>query len=157
MGYFILALIGKAGLNSLYAFQKRAELQPGGIRPILRELERLGLIFRAESSKRGRRDFSVTDRGIAFLNETWSECLRDYLDAEAVLRATCVALLMGDPGRAGQYLQEQSRIRHAAVQEKTMKAEGRLLAKSDPLSIYGWFRAVTAHVDEKENVLHSPN
>ena len=75
MEYFILALIGKAGLTSLYAFQQRAGLQPGGIRSALERLEALQLITRAESSTRQRRDMSLTSEGTEVLNYSWKRCL----------------------------------------------------------------------------------
>ena len=63
MEIFILALIDKAGLTSLYAFQQQAGLQPGGIRSTLERLEQRSLIERAESSARQRRDYSLTLEG----------------------------------------------------------------------------------------------
>ena len=71
MEFFILALIDRAGLKSLYSFQKHAALQPGGIRPALLRLEQQKLIQRAESSRRQRRDFSLTPEGRDLLREAW--------------------------------------------------------------------------------------
>ena len=143
MEYFILALIGKAELTSLYTFQQRAGLQPGGIRTALQRLERVGFLSRAESSRRMRRDLSLTAPGIAFLNDTWKQCLRDYPESESVLRAACVALLMGDPQYAGDYLQGQSGVRHSAAEEKSMEAARLGKTQKDPLSTYGWMRVLS--------------
>ena len=64
MEYFILALIGRANLTSLYDFQQKAGLQPGGIRSALKRLEEFGLIHRAESSTRRRRNLSLSLEGV---------------------------------------------------------------------------------------------
>jgi DNA-binding PadR family transcriptional regulator len=142
MEYFLLALIGHAGLRSLYLLQQRAGLQPGGIRPALHRLEESGFLTRGESSTRRRRDLSLTARGMAFLDDTWKQCLSDYPDTESALRAACVAMLMGDPKYAGQYLEGLALGRQISAEEKSMNAE--LLEKTlkDPLSTYVWMRTL---------------
>ena len=105
MEYFILALIGRANLISLYDFQQKAGLQPGGIRSVLKRLEDLGLIHRAESSTRRRQYFFSSPEGIRFLNNSWQRSLQGYPDSESVLRAAAVALLMNDEELAARYLQ----------------------------------------------------
>ena len=141
MEFFIMALIGKAGLTSLYAFQQRAGLQPGGIRSALQRLESWRLITRAESSTRQRKDMSLTAEGIELLNNSWERCLGERTDAEGVLRAACVALLMGAPGLAVGYLLNLAFDRRNAAEEKIMEAETMQRTKKDPLSTYLWMRA----------------
>lgn len=143
MEFFLLALIAKAEVKSLYAFQRRAGLEPGGIRPALRRLEHARCITRAESGARRRRDFSLTGRGINFLNQNWTRALRDYPDGESVLRAACVALLMNDLQMAEAYLQGMADGRQSGATGKFMDAE-RLKTKGlDPLNAYAWMRALT--------------
>lgn len=141
MEYFILALIDRAGLTSLYAFQRKAGLQPGGIRSALTRLEELHLIRRAESAARRLREMSLTEEGVGFLEATFLNCLRNYPDTESVLRAAFVVLLMGRVDKSAGYLQGVALLRKAAAKEKHMKAEVFRQPKMDPLSTYAWMRA----------------
>lgn len=143
MEIFILALIDKADLTSLYAFQQQAGLQPGGIRSTLERLEQRSLIERAESSARQRRDYSLTLEGSRFLNASWQQSLGDQLDTEAALRAACVALLMGASDQAITYLKHLSTARLSAAQDKGLDAEKLGKTKKNPLSTYKWMRALT--------------
>ena len=104
MSLFVLAAVSKAGLQSLYALQREAGLQPGGIQPVLRQLQADGLINRSEQGKRRRRQLTVTAKGEETLSHAWQNCLRDYTDAESTLRATAVALFMRQPRIASAYL-----------------------------------------------------
>ena len=143
MEFFILALIDRAGLKSLYSFQKLAGLQPGGIRPALLRLEQLSLIQRAESSRRQRKDFSMTPEGKTLLNRAWRQCLRDSIDTEAALRSICVALLMDQPDEARYFAMSVRASRESDAREKEHEAEGLNKAQNDPLSLYMWMRALT--------------
>jgi DNA-binding MarR family transcriptional regulator len=143
MEFFILALIDRASLKSLYSFQKHAGLQPGGIRPALQRLQQRNLIQRAESSRRQRRDFSLTLEGKAFLNRSWKECLNDSADTESALRSICVALLMGQPNVARVFTMSVLSNRIGIAREKELEAEGLNRAQDDPLSLYMWMRALT--------------
>lgn len=143
MEYFILALIGKARLTSLYAFQQRAGLQPGGIRTALQRLEDWKLITRAASSTRGRRNMSLTAEGSEFLNRSWTKCLNELTDAEGVLRTACIALLMGAPARAIEYLQTLAYDRRTKAERRRLEAETLQKTRNDPLSTYAWMRALS--------------
>ncbi len=143
MEFFILALIDRAGLKSLYSFQKHAALQPGGIRPALLRLEQRKLIQRAESSRRQRRDFSLTPEGRDLLREAWRQCLRDTGDTEGILRSICVALLMGQPDLAVYFVKSVRDNRSNDARAKEHEAEGLNRAQNDPLSLYMWMRATT--------------
>ncbi len=152
MEYFILALVGKARLTSLYAFQQRAGLQPGGIRTSLQRLEDRGLLDRARSGSRQRRDFSLTSAGVRFLEKTWKHCVANYPDAESILRAATVAVLMGDEHYAAEYLSGAALTRESSGKEKSMEAERLGSGRLDPLSTYAWMRALTeAHRREGES------
>ena len=142
MEFFILALIHRVGLTSLYAFQQRAGLQPGGIRPALVRLEQRKLIQRSESSARLRRDFALTQDGAALLRGAWQQCLDDHAEPEAVLRAAYVAVLMGGVDQAIAYLFSLAMDRRAMANEKTAEAERMKKAQKEPLSTYTWMRAV---------------
>ena len=138
-----MALIGKAGLTSLYAFQQRAGLQPGGIRSALQRLESWQLITRAESSARQRKDMSLTAEGTEVLNSSWERCLGERTDPEGVLRVACIALLMGVPGLAVGYLADLAFHRRSTAKEKSMEAETLQKTRKDPLSTYAWMRALS--------------
>jgi DNA-binding MarR family transcriptional regulator len=143
MEFFILALIHRVGLTSLYAFQQRAGLQPGGIRPALDRLEQRKLIKRSASSVRQRRDFALTSEGSALLHGAWQQCLDDHTELEAVLRAAFVAVLMGGVEQAIAYLFSLAMTRRATADEKATEAERMKKTQKDPLSTYTWMRAVT--------------
>ncbi|HEX6880020.1 MAG TPA: hypothetical protein VF135_06630 [Terriglobales bacterium] len=142
MEYFILALINRAGLTSMYEFQHAAGLQPGGIAPAIRRLETLGFLSRGASSRRRRRELSVTPEGEQFLTSSFLQCLHDYPDLESVLRAACVALLMGKADFAGQYLDDLAERRRKSAEERSMDAERFGKTHRDPLSTYAWMRAL---------------
>lgn len=101
---FVLASISRGGLHSLYELQRGVGLQPGGIQPVLRRLERDGLVKRAPQERRRRRLITVTAEGERVLNAEWHHALRDYPDPESVLRAATIATLMGDREAAKGYL-----------------------------------------------------
>ena len=146
MAFFILALIAKAGLTSLYAFQQRAGLQPGGIRIALQRLESLKLITRAESSTRNRRAMALTPEGMEFLNRSWERCLDQFTDSEGVLRAACVALLMGAPELAAQYLEKLANFHEGMANERNFEMEKlEKTRRKEPLSTYAWMRALTEY------------
>jgi len=104
MPLFLLTLVSRGGLNTLYALQHQAGLQPGGVQPVLRQLERDGLLLRSEEGKRRRRAMVVTDKGEETLAAHWRTCLGFYIDVESVLRAATTSLLMGDQKAAYHYL-----------------------------------------------------
>lgn len=106
MGIFLMAVISRGGLNTLYAFQQAAGLQPGSINHVTKGLETAGLLNRSESAKRGRRAMALTEAGERFLAEEWRKGLVASREIESVLRSATVALLMGDIGEASRFLSE---------------------------------------------------
>jgi DNA-binding MarR family transcriptional regulator len=104
MDYFVLAMISRGGLHSLYELQQGVGLQPGGIQPVLKRLEQEGFLKRSEQQERRRRLMTVTELGERFLSAAWRDCLADYPDVESILRAATVGILMGDWERAHGYL-----------------------------------------------------
>ena len=123
MEYFILALIGRTGLSTLYDFQQKAALQPGAARSAMQRLERMNLISRAESSSRRRRELALSEEGYDVLYKSWRECMKNYLDTESLIRAAWLALVMNEPMFAAEYLEGNARIRSFMEEEKRMKAE----------------------------------
>jgi DNA-binding MarR family transcriptional regulator len=120
MPLFVLAMVSRGGLNTLYSLQHQAALQPGGVQTVLRQLERDGLLQRSEEGKRRRRAMVVTDKGKEILAAHWQSCLGFYMDVESVLRAGTTSLLMGDQKAACHYLlnvaddyERRSRAAHA--------------------------------------------
>jgi DNA-binding MarR family transcriptional regulator len=106
MDFFVLAMISRGGLHSLYDLQQEAGLQPGGIHPVLKKLEQEGFLERSEQQKRRKRLMTVTKVGEHFLREEWHDCQDDYGDVQSVLRAATVGILMGDATRTCRYLLE---------------------------------------------------
>src|SRR5664279_5158926 len=93
MPFFLLSLISRGGLHTLYDFQQQAGLQPGGVQPILRQLENGGLVKRSQEGKRRRRVIATTEEGETVLAAGWPSCLVFHLDIESDLRAATIALL----------------------------------------------------------------
>ena len=141
MEFFLLALIQKAGLQCVYELQKKAWLQPGGIRPALIRLESQGLLARTDEGIRNKRDLEVTAFGRKFLDEKWWLALQEYKDLESTLRAVAVALLMGHVEAARTYLRDASTHREKLAKEFQDEA-ARQAARSDPLSMYLWMKFV---------------
>jgi DNA-binding PadR family transcriptional regulator len=117
-------------------------LQPGGIRPALIRLEEAGLIQRADASKRRRRSLSLTSYGKEFLESTWRDVLHDHPDAESLLRAACVALLMGDSMQAVGILEWHVELRQIGAEEKSVETRHLESIQKDPLTTYSCMRAL---------------
>ena len=100
MAVFLLAAISRGGLDSLYALQREAGLQPGNLLPLIRRLSTDGMLTRTEEGRRRRKAIAITEVGERFLVENWTRGLDIRTDMETVLRNTTVALLMDDVGEA---------------------------------------------------------
>jgi hypothetical protein len=104
MGIFLLAAVSRGGLDTLYALQNGAGLQPGSIAPVIRALIEARLLQRSDRKKRRRKPMMVTNTGEEVLLDEWKNSLNVGLEVESILRGTTVALLMGDSATACQYL-----------------------------------------------------
>jgi DNA-binding PadR family transcriptional regulator len=156
MECFILALIGKLGLTSLYAFRKEAGLEPGGIRSALRHLEERGFISHAQPGRRMRRALALTAAGRAQLEHSWTRYLRERTDAETVLRTAFLAWVMDGPGHAAAYLRSTGDIGKGKAQETANQAEHLERRQKDALSGYAWMRTLLeAHRRNAESAAFS--
>jgi DNA-binding MarR family transcriptional regulator len=140
MEFFILALVGKAGLKSLYELRKQAGLEPGGIRSAMDALEERELISRSGPGKRRRRELALTDTGNLLLEENWQHCLREYPEGDAVLRAAFVAWVMAGPLATAVYMNDVGQSRRERAQQMNQEAELMKNSKMEPLSGYAWMR-----------------
>jgi DNA-binding PadR family transcriptional regulator len=141
MEFFLLALIEKAGLTTVYLLQKEASLQPGGIRPALKRLESAGLLERKDESARSKRELVVTEKGSKFLSDHWFSTLQSYIELESVLRATATAFLMEKSKTAHRYLEDAIVERERSAVQRDLEATS-YQDRSDPLSNYMWMRAI---------------
>jgi DNA-binding PadR family transcriptional regulator len=141
--YYLLALLAKTDLRSLYDFHQKAFVEPGSIRISLERLEANGFITRAESSYRNRREFSITNAGRQFLEENWQKCLRPYPYAYAIMRAAIVALFMNHPLRAATYLEGQQRLAetNADRAQRNLEVLRQSSQSPKPLISYRFMRA----------------
>lgn len=142
MEFFLLALIGRMELKSLYDLRQKAALEPGAIRLTLRRLEADELITRSERGRRMRRDLAVTPAGFEAL-QRWHHSLQSHGDAESVLRVAFVAWTMAGPQEAMRYLSGVAYDRRGRGEEKKMEATYLERAGTDPLSAYLWMRSTT--------------
>jgi len=141
MEYFILALVGRMELTSLYAFKEEAGLEPGGIRPALNRLEKGGLLTRTEPRERRRRDMALTPSGYEVLNGSWTKCVRHHAEAESVIRSAFVALVQGGPAAAADYLLHVGESHRDSAEQKMNDVKYLERSKPSPLSSYAWMRA----------------
>lgn len=143
MECFLLALIEKARMKSLYEFRQRVGLEPGGILPALKRLEQWGLIIRAKAGRRRRRELELTAEGESVLRQQWTSCLRPYPDSESILRAGFVSLLMAGPGHCAMYLEYMGTTLNARQEQLTMQSEFLESRHEDPLDLFAWMRITT--------------
>src|SRR3954468_17574715 len=110
MEMFLMAAISRGGLNTLYAFQREAGLQPGSLTPVIKNLVGAGLLTRLKGGKRGRRPMELTDAGERVLVNEWKNSLDANSEVESILRSVTIALWMSDFGEAvGILLESASR------------------------------------------------
>jgi DNA-binding MarR family transcriptional regulator len=153
MEFFILTLVGRVGLRSLYELRRRAGLEPGGIRSAMKSLETERLILRTDPGKRRRRNLALTAAGSAVLEHSWTYCLREYPGADAVLRAAFVGWVMGGPSAAASYLERMGASCREKAQQNFNESEHLKSLKSEPLSSYAWMRfSNEAHRRSAESV-----
>jgi DNA-binding PadR family transcriptional regulator len=142
MEVFILTLL-KGAVNTMYLLAMRADLSPGGIRPIVARLEKNRLIRRTPQSKRSKRVMQTTHQGRRALAAAFAGSNENTLawDLDAALRALWSSLEFSK--EAGARLFDRvvnQRKERAADLESTAT---RLSSKtSDPLSAYLWMRAL---------------
>jgi DNA-binding MarR family transcriptional regulator len=108
MQIFLMAAISRGGLNTLYALQQAAGLQPGSLAHVIKALMEAGMLERSEGAKRGRREMALTAAGERFLVEEWRKGLVANREMESVLRSATVALLMDDIVTAFRFLHESA-------------------------------------------------
>lgn len=146
MEFFIMTLVGKLRLKSLYELRQQAGLEPGGIRSAMKTLENTKLISRADPGKRRRRDLALASAGKDFLERSWRGCMRDYADADAVLRAAFVAWVMDSSAHAAAYLDQIGQLRRERAQQMKHEQESLKRSQTGPLSSYAWMRLeIEAH------------
>jgi DNA-binding MarR family transcriptional regulator len=106
MELFLMAAIARGGLTTLYAFQRKADLEPGSIRKVIAALQMAGLLVRSNvaTSGRRRRTMALTEVGKRFLEERWKNSMQEKREMESILRSATVALLMEDIGAAIVFL-----------------------------------------------------
>jgi DNA-binding MarR family transcriptional regulator len=139
MEMFLLAAISRGGLNTLYALQRAAGLQPGNLAPVIRNLVGAGLLIRSERGKRGRRAMTLTEAGERFLVDEWKNSPEEHREMESILRSVTVALWMGDAAMAVDILFRlaSARNRHQGPQE-----QGKIRSGMAPVDLHAEMRAV---------------
>jgi DNA-binding MarR family transcriptional regulator len=140
MELFLLGVVTRGKLRSMYELQRTAGLEPGGVQPALRRLEKQELLVRSKEARRRRRLIEVTEKGRQVLEQQWSKYIKPYPDAESVLRAAGLAVLMGQPQYAGPYLISMSNDyerKAGAGQANSMQPQ-----PASPLQLYGSMRAM---------------
>ena len=124
-------------LSTPYDLQSRAGISQGASLPALRRLETAGFVIKGEESARRRLEYQVTGRGMKHLESSWKALLQSRTgDLDALLRAACVALLMGERVKVvAQYLADASRLRSSMHLESLSGGPG----LRDP-GLYAWMK-----------------
>jgi DNA-binding MarR family transcriptional regulator len=146
MEIFLMTVISRAGLNTLYRLQREANLQPGSVRQAIRDLEDMGLIARSEAPRRGRnrRTMSLTPIGERFLELHWMDSLEPKQDMESVIRGVTVTILLNGPRTAFKFLNEAAGVReHANGVQRITHAS----PSTSPLDFHAAMRAL--HADRR--------
>jgi DNA-binding MarR family transcriptional regulator len=143
MEFFLLSLVSHGGLRTTYDLQRLAGLEPGGIRPALRRLEEQELLIRSKEARRRRRLIEVTEKGRLLLDRNWARCLQPYPDAESILRAAGLTVLVGRPTDARRYLMDMAN----ECERKAGQEQANLLRpkSAGPLEWYQFMRALWQH------------
>jgi DNA-binding PadR family transcriptional regulator len=143
MQLFVLAMIAKGGVKTVYEMKRDAKLSQGGTRDALEWLEKKDYIKRSDPvGELQKKEFAVTSKGLQVLESKWQWGLNEFpnWDAETVLRVVWVALQM-DRSSALELLTlyakvtgEFSKLCHeyAEVENKP----------EPPLHTYRWMNAV---------------
>jgi DNA-binding MarR family transcriptional regulator len=139
MEMFLMAVISRGGLNTLYGFQQETGLQPGSITKVIENLQKDGLLDRSDRAKRGRRAMRLTEAGERLLVADWKHSMDAKREMESIFRSATVALLMDDIGSAINFLLQSvfERVRHQGPQEFGLASLERT-----PIDFYGAMRDV---------------
>jgi DNA-binding PadR family transcriptional regulator len=149
MAVFIMALITKAGAQTLYQLKKLGALSYGGIRPTLEGLHEDGYLSKAASEgDLGKKQLAVTSAGLKAFEETWRWNLGEATrgDVDTILRLAWVAQTMGEEETATTFLRSAADFRRKELERLSDKKVG-----STPGMSYRRLRAVAArHQNQSE-------
>jgi DNA-binding PadR family transcriptional regulator len=141
MEVFLMAVISRGGLNTLYALQQEAGLQPGSINLVIKDLENAGLMDRSDVARRGRRrrTMVLTEAGERFLVDQWRDSLNANREMESIFRSATVALLMKDTRTAFDFLHQSAFERERRQDPKKL---GPASSERTPIDFHAEMRAV---------------
>jgi DNA-binding PadR family transcriptional regulator len=111
MQLFVLAMIAKGGVKTVYEMKRDAGLSQGGTRNSLEWLQQNDYIKRSDPvGELQKKEFAVTSKGLQVLQRQWQWGLNEFVtwDVETVLRIVWVALQM-DRSSALQLLTSSAR------------------------------------------------
>lgn len=141
MEAFLLAMLNN-DLNTMYLLATKADLSPGGIRPIVTRLEHTQLIRRTPQGKRRKRVMQITAKGRRQL-ATFTASTEDTAswDLDAALRAMWLSLELNKETAAPLWdrIICQRKERAADFESTATRLRPRT---GDPLSAYQWMRAL---------------
>jgi hypothetical protein len=110
MQVFVLAMIARAGVRTLYEF-KAAGLSTGAVGGPISTLLKQCLLSKTKDGA-GRQTLSITRSGVAALEAQWQDLLEEVpVDVYAAFRGFWVACLMGSPAEASLFLQRFAAFR----------------------------------------------
>lgn len=140
---FVLAAV-RGGLDSAYDLHKSADLSVGATLPLLRRLEKDGLL-QSEAAARRSKQYSLTSVGRSVLQHSWRKLLTSVpRELDAILRIAYVAAVMEAPVKATQlFLKSASVERRQLAAKRQQQAE--LILREAGQRVFGrghrWLRA----------------
>jgi DNA-binding PadR family transcriptional regulator len=142
MEVFILALL-KGGVDTMYALAMKADLSPGGIRPIVARLENNRLIRRTPQGKRKKRVMQTTNKGQRALAAAFTGSTENTAswDLDSALRVLWSSLEFSKEARVRllDRVVNQRKERAADLESTATRLSPK---RSDSLSAYHWMRAL---------------
>ena len=153
MQLFLLTLIAKGGVRTVYQLKRDALLSQGGVRSALKWLQENDYLERSGPlGDLNRKEIAVTRRGLEVLEYQWRKGVDEILnwDTDTSLRFAWVALLM-DKAAGLEALHSSARGSQTVAKYFQQQAEQGCDIGS-PVSVYRWMRVVlTAERDEAES------
>jgi DNA-binding MarR family transcriptional regulator len=125
MALFVMALVDKAGANSLYDLKRIGKVSSGAVRHVLSDLENKGYLQRdAPAGELRKKSLSLTQEGKQALVSRWPWTLRQASQAEmeTVLRTLWVARTMNGE-TAATFLRAAIDFRRTLLSQQPQKPQ----------------------------------
>ncbi len=141
--FFLVTLIEKAELRTVYELHRELGLSPGALRPALENLVKRGYLEKSEAGSRGRQEFVLTGKGEEILSVHWQGFLQQPPegDADSVVRVAW-ALNVLNARASIDFLESAAAARERMARASSREAESFREKEDQLVAVYRWMRAV---------------